>query len=74
MQGPLLVLEAMLRSGALRRGITIPHSVAVVVTLAVLLASGDWLFFPPPLESGLATRVVESIKAAFEAVAAGIAR
>lgn len=64
------MLETVVRSGAMRRGIVIPQPLAVMVTLAVLLASADWLFFPPPMESGLASRVVTSIKETFEAAAA----
>ena len=65
-----MVVEAAVRNQLLRRGIIIPNPLAVIGTLGVLMASAHWLFFPPPMETGLATRVVESIKASFEALAA----
>ena len=62
-----MVLESALRGAAKRRGFLVPQPLGLVVTMAVLLATADWLFFPPPLESGLAARVVDSIKSTFEA-------
>ena len=53
-----------------QRGYTPPQPVAVFVSLSLLLYMGDLLFFPPPVESGLADRVVDSIKQTFEGTAA----
>ena len=59
-QGPLVCVEAVVRSKLRLRGM-----VAVPVTCALLLAMGSWLFFPPAVRTGLDRRVVDAIKEAW---------
>ena len=68
MQAPLVAVETALRHLFKQKSIMVPHAVSVALTIAVLLATADVLFFPPVVDSGLADHVVESIKSNFESL------
>lgn len=60
-QGPLLAVESELRRWARRNKVEVPRWIATLVTLTLLITLGDFFFFKPPMETGLADRVVESL-------------
>ncbi|CAL8472040.1 g11582 [Coccomyxa elongata] len=60
-QGPLLAVESELRRWARRNKVEVPHWMAILVTLTLLITLGDFFFFKPPMETGLADTVVESL-------------
>lgn len=47
LQGPLVLIEAVLKSWAAARRIQLPRLVANVLTCAVCMTMATWLFFPP---------------------------
>ncbi len=64
LQGPLVILEAVIRHYApLRSYIALPLS------LLTLLLFGGWLFFPPAVRTGLDARVVDAIMRSVAALA-----
>ena len=65
----MVLVESLLRGVALQSGLKLPQPLAIATTVTVLMASADWLFFPPCLDSGLSDRVVLSIKESFQAAA-----
>lgn len=69
-QGPIVLMETLLLAALARGGVTIPKPLAVVGALTVLIATGDMFFFPPCLDTGLADRVVQSIKGTFDGLLA----
>ena len=70
LQAPLLLLEHLVRSQLKQRHMQPPRWLSVPVTLTILMAVGHLFFFPPPMDSGLAGRVVTSIKGSYQRAAA----
>lgn len=60
-QGPLVLLEAYVYRQLRIRNISVPHPIKVAITLIVLMTTAHYHFFPPPVESGLAANVSNSI-------------
>ena len=69
MQGPMVLVEHLVRSQLKQRHVQLPRWVSIPLTLAILLAVGHAYFFPPPMDSGLADRVVASIKENYQSAA-----
>ena len=61
-QVPLLALEGVGRKWMKQHSLQVPQWLSVLVTMAVLLWLADAFFFPPCIDTGLADRVVETIK------------
>jgi hypothetical protein len=68
----MLLAEHLVRSQLKQHHMQPPRWLSVPVTLAILLAVGHLYFFPPPMDSGLAGRVVTSIKGSYESAAAAL--
>lgn len=67
-QGPILAVESELKRWARKNKLELPRSIAVPLTLVILLTLGNFFFFQPPMHSGLADRVVNSLMQSYEAM------
>jgi hypothetical protein len=67
-QGPLLAAESSLMKWARKRKIQLPHWAAILLTLSFLMAIGDYFFFRPAIETGLADRVVNSLMGTYKSM------
>ena len=67
-QGPLLAAESELKRWARKRRLEVPRWIAIPVTITLLLTLGDYFFFQPAMQSGLADRVVHSLMHSYEAM------
>ena len=72
LQGPMVLLEHLIRSQLKQRHAQPPRWLSIPFTLATLLAVGHMYFFPPPMDSGLADRVVVSIKQSYQSAAGAL--
>lgn len=61
-QVPLMALEAMGKKLMKQNNLRLPRWLSISLTMAVLLWLADAFFFPPALDTGLADRVVDTIK------------
>ena len=62
-QIPLLALESYGKKLLKQQHWRIPNWSSILLTMAVLLWLADSFFFPPCLDTGLADRVVDAVKA-----------
>ncbi len=67
-QGPLLAVESELKRWARKRKLEVPRWVAIPLTITLLLTLGDYFFFKPAMQSGLADRVVQSLMQTYTAM------
>ena len=67
-QGPLLAVESALVKWARKRRLTLPRWAAIPLTLTLAMTLGDFLFFRPAIESGLADRVVDSLRETYQSM------
>ena len=74
MQGPLVIVEALVRAALRRNGVRLPALLAIPLIWAAVLLPATALFFPPPVRTGLDKRVVASLRASFDAAAAALGR
>ena len=65
LQGPVVLAETLARAALRRRGGRVPALLAVPLTWAAVLLPATWLFFPPPVRTGLDKRVVASLRDTF---------
>ncbi len=68
----MMLVEHLVRSQLKQRHMQPPQWVSIPLTLTVLMAVGHLYFFPPPMDSGLADRVVASIKDNYQSVASAL--
>jgi hypothetical protein len=74
LQGPLVIGDSVARRWLRVRGWTVPRPVATVLTLGLLLAMGDALFFPDIVRMGIAQNVIDNIDGSIPvAVKTGVA-
>lgn len=67
LQGPIVVLEAIIRRWGRAQGLRPPpRLVAVPYTLLTLLIIAHFYFFPPAISSGIDSRFFNSVRAVFE--------
>jgi len=72
LQGPMMLVEHVVRGQLKQRQMQPPQWVSIPLTLTILMAVGHMYFFPPPMDSGLADRVVASIKENYQTAASAL--
>ncbi|KAK9830467.1 hypothetical protein WJX72_011911 [[Myrmecia] bisecta] len=60
-QGPLVLVEIMLKRAAKRRNSRLPAWASIPLTWVVLIWVAHHFFFPPTTETGLADRVLDQL-------------
>ena len=68
----MLLVEHAVRSQLKQHHMQPPRWLSIPITIFILMAVGHLFFFPPPMNSGLAGRVVTSIKGTYQDAAAAI--